>query len=990
MEEAVSDRDFSKGRLVRTFVIVLIFIVLLESALSPVPVQAQESLVVEVKVTDQRTGLPLANATALLRGRGELWEHNSTTKTDQSGFLRLYVRASDMYNLYVTADDSGTPGFDYLPVSEGLSWPPGTSCIVNMTIQLQPAASILLDHEPFLVESGQSPQVTCSAVDTVSQQVLWGTSLNSRIGLRSNEVIVPIGVSFLLKIQVSAIIEGKSTSYMFVAAPPSDVIYEQGACLHLDVRAYSGSRNVNVVATKIDQIYSLLHTREGQGFYLAEEQHMLLEAASLKAEGETLLENGDYEASHVKLRQAYVQLSDLMNSLNRMYSEAQFSTSILLLFLAFTAICASYILFEKNTSKNLGTLILYSFLVMLLYILYPGSQLLNAEFFVALSVLSIAFSMAFAFIVSRLLRRTISTAQISLANLIGPVFSIARTSLGRRKLRTSLTILSVMMLVSSFIALTSFSSGYGLVFTRVSGPSEAARGVLVRTPTEVVTSALSPVSGGKGVSWYLGLASSSLTWFLSRDEVFQVAPKCENSPRRQYQPVSQPLARIGGTALWGVMGIVPGLESKMISLDSAVIEGRFLEDNDTHCALISKALQRRLGVLVGQSIPLEISGTIYNLRVVGILDDARVNELSDLDGQSFLPMKIVETGRTVVPGMPDVITEGLAPCDAGEVVITTFSELSGYPEFTLIRLDLVLQEGEDLGDYAVKLALMKGFQAWANTADGVHMANLATYYEGKGLPLLVPWMIVVLTVVVTMLNSLFERREEIHVFSSIGMNPSHISGIFLAEVTMLGLVAGGTGYLFGLAWYKLMAFFAISLQVKMKTSAIWALGAMGVSLAAVLAGCWTALKTSTVITPSLRRRWYSTRQLEPAQGRQEQILPVTLAESEIDEYEAYVHNALISHMHDLNNVTAQIKRTRKMEEGSPTLTIDFVYRPAHTPLGGTYATNRLTIRRDPGGQYVVQFTSEGDSPSTTKAGSLVRETALQWSVRRKPQRLARE
>jgi len=367
--------------------------------------------------------------------------------------------------------------------------------------------------------------------------------------------------------------------------------------------------------------------------------------------------------------------------------------------------------------------------------------------------------------------------------------------------------------------------------------------------------------------------------------------------------------------------------------------------------------------------------------VVGILDDAKVNQLRDLDGQSPLPMKIVETGRVEMPATL-VITEGLVPCDASEVIITTFGEFFGHPEFNLIRLDLLLQEGLDLGEYAVKLALVKGFQAWASTVDGVHMANLTTYYEGKGLPLLVPWMIVVLTVAVTTLNSLFERRREIYVFSSIGMNPSHISGIFLAEVTMLGLVASGAGYLFGLVWYKLMAFFTVSLQVKMKTSAIWALGAMVVSLAAVLAGSWTVLRTSTVITPSLRRRWYSTRQIEPAQGRQEQILPVTLAESEINEFESYVYNALASHMNDINNFTAQIKKTRKMEDGNPTYIIDFVYRAAHAPVGGIYAINRLTIKREPEGRCVVLFTSRGDSESTVKASSLMRKTVLQWGVRR--------
>ena len=430
------------------------------------------------------------------------------------------------------------------------------------------------------------------------------------------------------------------------------------------------------------------------------------------------------------------------------------------------------------------------------------------------------------------------------------------------------------------------------------------------------------------------------------------------------------------------MGIVPSAESRILGFESTVVQGRFLKDDDVHCAVISEALRQRLGVDVGQSISLRISGRNYNLQVVGILDDAKLNALRDLDGDSPLPMKIVETGRVELDAAPDIITEGLVPCDASEVIITNFGEFYGYPEFPLIRLNLLLQEGEDLGEYIVKLALMKGLQAWANTGEGVQMANLATYYEGKGLPLLVPWMIVVLTVVVTMLNSLFERRKEIYVFSSIGMNPSHISGIFLAEVTMLGVLAGGGGYLLGLAWYKLMAFFTIALQVRMKISAAWVLGAIGVSLAAVLVGCWTALKTSTVITPSLRRRWYSMNSTEPTHGRQEQLLPVTLTQTEIDEFENHLHDAIASHTYDLDNVTAQVKSSREMIEGSETRMIDFVYRSTHASLGRIYAMNRLTLNQDNEGLYKVQLVSEGDPQSTVKVGSLVREMVLQWSLRR--------
>ena len=91
--------------------------------------------------------------------------------------------------------------------------------------------------------------------------------------------------------------------------------------------------------------------------------------------------------------------------------------------------------------------------------------------------------------------------------------------------------------------------------------------------------------------------------------------------------------------------------------------------------------------------------------------------------------------------------------------------------------------------------------------------------EGEGLPLIIPWAIVVLNVVVTMLNSLFERRREINILSSVGLNPAEIASIFVAEASIMGFIAGGLGYLLGLSFYRLMPLLGLTLEVQQKVSA---------------------------------------------------------------------------------------------------------------------------------------------------------------------------
>ena len=102
--------------------------------------------------------------------------------------------------------------------------------------------------------------------------------------------------------------------------------------------------------------------------------------------------------------------------------------------------------------------------------------------------------------------------------------------------------------------------------------------------------------------------------------------------------------------------------------------------------------------------------------------------------------------------------------------------------------------------------------------------------EGEGLPLIIPWAIVVLNVVVTMLNSLFERRREINILSSVGLNPAEIASIFAAEASIMGFIAGGLGYLLGLSFYRLMPLLGLTLEVQQKVSAVRALAAIGISI----------------------------------------------------------------------------------------------------------------------------------------------------------------
>jgi len=254
--------------------------------------------------------------------------------------------------------------------------------------------------------------------------------------------------------------------------------------------------------------------------------------------------------------------------------------------------------------------------------------------------------------------------------------------------------------------------------------------------------------------------------------------------------------------------------------------------------------------------------------------------------------------------------------------------------------------------------------------------RLGNFFEGRGLSLAIPWAIVVLNVVVTMLNALYERRREIAILSSVGLNPAQVSAIFVAEATVTGFVAGGLGYLAGLGLYRGMAALNLGLQVHQKVSAVWSLASIALAISAVLTGALAALRSSVVITPSLMRRWRIDTTKGGFQEPYRVAVPIKLQPEEVETYLDFVWRALYAQREHPTQITSSMKRLRDGDVRR----IKFVYKSAQATTGNFYTANELVVRPQPGGEYGVELLSLGDHDWVHVAGSLVRRLSVDYST----------
>lgn len=914
-------------------------------------------------VVDHYTEATLANATLLVWDQGVL---RTTVYADSRGAFSIACPIARPIVLYSFADIASTGGRDYLPVRKELNL---TSNGIRLDIRLKPCATIVMEGDIQFVDTTSSVAMYSSEIyDPVQGELLTSDGFPLRYGsyqqsqsrflfLDPKELLVPVSVPFDINITATVVVGGRTVPRSTVIEVFRNNTLAQGEIRALDMPRYVLPYSFGIVDADVEATSGELEKMERLGFYLFVEKQSLASVLSVVDLARFEYQRSDYVASFKELRRAFIKNQDLLKSLVDMFRSAETSVYVLIFFLALTSTAITFLLFEKTIGKVLSSALLTTGMHAVLHVIYPGASYVPVVQFVLVSVVSWILSLIATILLPRFLKGSDVGGRTPLRNIIVPIFSLAKRSLVRRRMRFALTLSSVTILVMSFVALTSFSMGYGLIFSRLSNQYVAVEGVLLRAPVSdgfVVDQSFTPIE------------QTAIVWASQQKEVAFAVPKAQSLP------FLVPLSTLNGRPIFGIIGIVPETEARVLQFESAIVEGRYLRQGENDAILICRSLQDTLRLSVGSTAKL---GRL-SVRIVGILDEGRLGSLLDLDGSSIVPDKLVNKAP---PGDIPVIEP--EPVAYDELVVCAYETAMSIPGVVLQRVNVVLSPGKSATDFAERAALERNYRAWASSSEGLYIAMLGVYFQGKGMPLAIPWAIVVLTVVITMLNSLHERRREVSILSAVGLNPAHVGSIFVAEATAIGIIGGGAGYLLGLAMYNVMTYLQVTLEVKQKVSAFWSIGALGIAMTAVIIGALTALRGSVVITPSLMRRW----QIEDRRDLTKPIeleLPIVLPETEIDEFMRFVLKEIRSYEDDPVVRTERIKFWDETDAGQEVRSIRFIHRTVG-PAFTSYSVNVIQVRRVVGEhEYRVQMNSVGDKSWVHQTGTLVRHIIMRWSTRK--------
>ena len=826
---------FSKVRIPILFV--LCFTILLAFGIPGA--NAQESWTITGRVLDASTGKPLEGAMVRLVGRRwNLGRYDIVLRTDSLGYYNTSLRRG-YYWMLAYADYQETPGIDYVPGIMQLDLRDRESSLaeenVVINFELVPGASVVLTGSPEFVEVGGVPEGVQYGFDVIESSysallqsrslVSYSSQVWAVLGLEYGHVIVAADSSIFPVVR-------SSSGNIVVDNDGSTFTFRQGSKTILDISKVVMERNVAFVRDKLTSTWLMANELSINGIDIETQLDNLNTAFDLLNSARLELQNGRYSQCFIDLRAAYIIHGDVQLETLNIKSDTTFSPVPLSFLLVLCGFGLASVFIENNALRICMGALTGSIFLGFYYYISPGWRLTEPTVLLTSCILAASIAIGLALLLPRIKRDVVTQSGVPLASNLTSTFSLATRNLKRRRMRSSLILISILTLVFGFTVFTSFQVKSAVGSGRPSSPY----------PNEKPPAGLMVVPQ-PGPSEASGLPSSMVDALKTDPLVSSVAPKTESSPTyMEAQIISENGENI---TIRGVMG-VSGEEGRMNALDAAIIEGHYMDELEKAILISAKAADRihvkpgdkvKFSWVTGSGVPATES-----FAIAGIFDDQILEQIVDLDGQPIRPYVILDREKAYLS--PD------------SIAIFNWQELIRLGLGRLTRINVQTSSG-DIVNIAVKLVSKWRFFVYASDGSEVRLFYYRkdpTLAGGSAIPMLL--VLVGLNVLACTLNAVYERRKEIATLSLVGLNPSQISYIFLAEAGLVAFIGSVIGYLFGLGGPRLLLSLGGPGFLTEKVSWTWSIAVILMAMfVSISASVIPAIKASTIATPKLPLKW---------------------------------------------------------------------------------------------------------------------------------------
>jgi hypothetical protein len=455
----------------------------------------------------------------------------------------------------------------------------------------------------------------------------------------------------------------------------------------------------------------------------------------------------------------------------------------------------------------------------------------------------------------------IKTADVGRLSASGAAFSLGIANLRRRKTRTLLTCLTLILLTFTVLSCTSVVES--VRSNRIRLPKSAPyQGILIRDKT-----------------WApIGEPTARVMQNEFGDR-FPVAPRAwymsSNPGEQSFVTVSRAGNAYAATAL---VGLTPEEDkitnpSRFLRQTEKGPKSRWFQPGDNLVCIIPDAMAQKLGVTPDDVGAAKVSVFGNQLRVIGIVDENKFKQAIDLDGEQITPVDYLlmqeqqaqqQSQSSGSKMSEDQLREyiHLAPSATIFVPYDYLISNNGTLRSVAIAMTDSKQVQTNLDNLMSRIELNIYAGIFAVTANGetekqtfLCSAVGSTSFKGAQ-DLIIPILIAAAIVLNTMLGSVYERVKEIYIYSSLGLAPTHVAALFIAEACVYAVLGAIAGYLVGQVGAKVLLttnmLHGLNLNYSSLSAVMTTLIIMFTTLISVI---YPAKKASSMAMPGIERRW---------------------------------------------------------------------------------------------------------------------------------------
>jgi hypothetical protein len=524
------------------------------------------------------------------------------------------------------------------------------------------------------------------------------------------------------------------------------------------------------------------------------------------------------------------------------------------------AFCLERLLFAyANIYKRIIAFsLILAALIALIYNVHPAFQLAYSPLVVILAFLIMGLSLVVTLIVFfrfeqeiaglQARARTVGSGDMGRWKAFGAAFLLGVSNLRRRRLRTALTCITLIILTFTIMSFTSVKS--------------------LRRQARILYEPHTPYQGFllKNVNW-ADLPAEALGVIRAHfSDTGTAVPRAWLEGADPTRPVISPLRANGrATEAQGVMGLSPE-EPRLSGIDAILEGGRWFTAAERRAVLLPDRMAAALGIDIKRPEGSEISLWGMRVEVVGVFSARKLQERLDLDGEPLTPVTFPRESSTE---MTEEEVESLESGDDLREFQSRYQHTAAdltviVPYPTLIaaggRLKAVavrIESPKDAQAMAQHLIDRFGLSLFSGEPEGTFLYHASDAMSYSGVPnIIIPLAISVFIVLNTMIGSVYERKREIAVYTSVGLAPSHVSFLFIAEALAFAVLSVVFGYLVAQTTAKLFAGTMLWTGITVNYSSLAGVAAMLLVIAVVLVSViYPSRVAAEIAIPDVNRSW---------------------------------------------------------------------------------------------------------------------------------------